>query len=547
MAMDQYKQGKSEIAQFLERFKEQPSSAPAEPSLYDSPVVSEEKTSSDRSFARLERKIQELEEKFEISSSQNELILSELSHTRESLDHQKSRDAFLRHISRTIASLKASVENLSRVQRRNSFGYDDEADYFEEDLLDDFDSIPSMGLAQDSRSDKRRRQELEEKERAFSSLRQKASQLKAVNSALDREIKKVQQEKFEALKKSAEQAKEILSLREQLTAAEEKFKTFDFEGHIVSVKQAYQQRVSNLETQLKEISDTCMKQVEEIESLKAENLKLNRAAREKDLLQLRLHETEQQVASLKQELAAMENTSHLPPGKLLSTQEKLQTLETQRESLSVELEQSQSSLDAVRQEKELLEKNFKELLSKISNNDAVIAQLKQKIEVLSRQNETFAKEKTQLGADKTKLTKYVVKLNREKHELEKDKEEISQENKQLRSQSAALLAAHLVHEKEQEDLAKAQAQKHKPQAPIPPSEKPSAPKDSAEPKQPTKPAGPSDAHKETSSKKSSEDLPEIKVVQNDPEPDFLDGGEDFLEKTGNFFGRIKWSIFGEDK
>ena len=391
MAMDQHKQGKSEIAQFLERFKEQsaPTPAPAQPSLYDSPFVHEEKSASDRSFERLERKILELEEKFEISSSQNELILSELSHTRESLDHQRNRDAFLRHISRTIASLKASVENLSRMQRKKSFDYEDGENYFEEDLLDDFDSIPSMDFAEGSRAARRRRKESEEKERAFSSLRQKASQLKAVNSALDREIKKVQREKFEALKKSAEQAKEILSLREQLTAAEEKFKTFDFEDRVVSVKQAYQQRVSNLETQLKEISDTCMKQVEEIESLKAENLKLNRAAREKDLLQLRLHETEQQVASLKQEISMMENTAHLPPGKLLSTQEKLQTLETQRESLSVELEQSQSSLDAVRQEKELLEKNFKELLSKINNNDAVIAQLKQKIEVLSRQNETY--------------------------------------------------------------------------------------------------------------------------------------------------------------
>ncbi len=547
MAMDQHKQGKSEIAQFLERFKEQTSPTPAEPSLYDTPFDQEEPSSSEHSFERLERKIQELEEKFEISSSQNELILSELSHTRESLGHQKSRDAFLRHISRTIASLKASVENLSRVQRRKSFDYEDEGKYFEEDWLEDFDAAPSREFEEDSRARRRRRQEQEEKERALSSLRQKASQLKAVNSALDREIKKVQREKFEALKKSAEQAKEILSLREQLTAAEEKFKTFDFEDRIVSVKQAYQQRVSNLETQLKEISDTCMKQVEEIESLKAENLKLNRAAREKDLLQLRLHETEQQVASLKQELSVMENSSHLPPGKLLSTQEKLQTLETQRESLSVELEQSQTSLDAVRQEKELLEKNFKELLSKINNNDAVIAQLKQKIEVLSRQNEAFAKEKTQLGAVKTKLTKYVVKLNKEKHELEKDKEEISQENKQLRSQSAALLAAHLVHEKEQEDLAKAKAQKHKPQAPVSPVEKQNPSPDITAQKPPVKPTEPAAPQKDASSKNSSEDLPEIKIVQNEPEPDFLDGGEDFLEKTGNFFGRIKWSIFGEDK
>ncbi len=264
MAMDQHKQGKSEIAQFLERFKEQTSPTPAEPSLYDTPFDQEEPSSSEHSFERLERKIQELEEKFEISSSQNELILSELSHTRESLGHQKSRDAFLRHISRTIASLKASVENLSRVQRRKSFDYEDEGKYFEEDWLEDFDAAPSREFEEDSRARRRRRQEQEEKERALSSLRQKASQLKAVNSALDREIKKVQREKFEALKKSAEQAKEILSLREQLTAAEEKFKTFDFEDRIVSVKQAYQQRVSNLETQLKEISDTCMKQVEEI-------------------------------------------------------------------------------------------------------------------------------------------------------------------------------------------------------------------------------------------------------------------------------------------
>ena len=47
---------------------------------------------------------------------------------------------------------------------------------------------------------------------------------------------------------------------------------------------------------------------------------------------------------------------------------------------------------------------------------------------------------------------------------------------------------------------------------------------------------------------TSADLPEIKVAepveQDDP---LLNEGEDFLEKTGNFIGRIKWSIFNEDR
>lgn len=114
---------------------------------------------------------------------------------------------------------------------------------------------------------------------------------------------------MEALKKSAEQAKEILSLRDRLTAAEERFKSFDFEGRIISIKQQYQQKVSSLENQLQEISDTCMKQVEEIESLKAENLKLHKAAAEKDEALARLEAKERELTALKAEMAALQ-TSH---------------------------------------------------------------------------------------------------------------------------------------------------------------------------------------------------------------------------------------------
>ena len=43
-----------------------------------------------------------------------------------------------------------------------------------------------------------------------------------------------------------------------------------------------------------------------------------------------------------------------------------------------------------------------------------------------------------------------------------------------------------------------------------------------------------------------EDLPEIKVTET-PVQETLFDGEDFLEKTNSFIGRMKWSIFRENR
>jgi len=43
------------------------------------------------------------------------------------------------------------------------------------------------------------------------------------------------------------------------------------------------------------------------------------------------------------------------------------------------------------------------------------------------------------------------------------------------------------------------------------------------------------------------DLPEIKVADPVPQTESLFNGEDFLEKTDSFIGRMKWSIFREDR
>lgn len=663
MALDKDFDGNSDIAQFLEKFKEQPFpaqdaqgsfSSPAAPSVRPAQYV--------RSFEKLEQKIHELEEKFEASTTQNQLILSELARTREVVERQKDKDAFLEHLSRTIATLRTSVENLSRTQQENSFAFRDTP------TQRSFDPLPSVFAptqtqhtgsypAIDTQAQLER--EREEQTRRFNSLRQKASQLKAVNSALDREIKKAQQEKLEALKKSADQAKEILSLRDQLSAAEERFKSFDFEGRIISIKQEYQEKVNTLESRLKEMSDTCVQQVEQIESLKAENIKLQQVVAEKESLQAQLADKDQQLAAVKQTIASLQSQNSGQNSKRLAAfTAQLRTLEEQRDRLAVELEQSQMSLESVRREKELLEKNFQELVVKINQNDGVIGQLKEKIEVLGKQNAQLAqhneeltknnqvlsqdnvtlsqnnavltqrnasltehneqlnasnaalsrhakdlegetislkgqveklyqnnqelsKQAQDLGVQKQTLAAQVDQLNQDKQALAQDNktlaqnnknlsnehstlqeqaqnwksklQNLSQENQQLRSQSAALLAARIVQEHSQKQ-AQLRAQEEQ----------------SSQDKQPQKPASPvlhslgrkvsvSTADEEwevisasrvaataSSSIKSEADLPEIKVAQSEVHEPLFDG-EDFLEKTDSFIGRMKWSIFRENR
>ncbi|MBR4355429.1 MAG: hypothetical protein IKP96_02495 [Elusimicrobiaceae bacterium] len=574
-----------DIAHFLEKFQDpnlntfdfQPSvsaqSQSSEPDLSDQ---------NKRSFEKLEKKIQELEEKFDASERQSEAILSELAQTREHMKRQKSHEAFLERLSVSIANLRASVENLTRAQQDHSFAFR------EPDVQRGFDTSSHQASHTDiyqygpdnyrEAQARRKQQEQAEKERIISSLHQKASQLKAVNTALDREIKKVQQEKMEALKKSAEQAKEILSLRDQLNEAEERFKSFNFEGRIISIRQEYQQRVDSLETQLKEISDTCMKQVEEIEMLRTENIKLQHMAAEKEQALGLLEQKEHELQALKVQMLSLQESADQTQSQQDALSETIRSLETQRDELSVQFEAAQNELDSVRRDKELVERNFQELLSKINSNDAVIEQLKQKIDVLCKQNEELSQQNSHLAQEKGALSEGKKQLEKQ---LEAVQTAAAEEKKQLEEQLkaaqegpapekplatkvpayaalspreakeelplilSALETVRVAAEDPTTDLAEPNQPSLQPPAPI------TAAMDKKSPvqKSDTPAENPVEMTRQAKAKVQTEaDLPEIKVAPPQPPADSsLVDGEDFLNKTDNFIGRIKWSIFHEDR
>lgn len=522
--------GQSDITRFLEKFNQPADSADF---AFPTPMQDVKEPSSavqekyNQSFAKLEEKIQELEEKFAASTAQNEAVMQELARTRQVVENQQSREAFFSNIASTIANLKQSVENLSHVRPMTPV-------YNTPTITRTFDAAPTENYAASayhqfenypssqqaklqamaSENDQALsslqnawRQERDassqalaaaqaesvEKARIISSLQQKASQLKAVNTALDREIKRTQQERTDALRKSADQAKEILLLRDALTAAEERFRSFDFKGRIISVKRQYEQKVSKLETQLHEMSTTCMKQVEEIESLKTENLKLQQLAEEREQLAALYEAKTRELETLQVQLRAEKEKTD--EKRLAAFNQRMQRLQEEHETLAQRLTNAQQALKLVSDEKQTLEQNFKTLLQKIEKNDEVISGLKEKIAVLTEEN----------------------------RELKK-------------GQTPATISA-------------------RPSAPVRqpvtvrslPVEKAAATTAAAKPAAPAVENAPVEMQNTLHAQvKTEADLPEIRVADPIPQPE-VELEDDFLEKTDSFIGRMKWSIFREDK
>ena len=537
----------NDISRFLEKYNQEntsadatvsPVSANAQPSI----STTERQEKYNQSFEKLEKKVLELEEKFAASSARSEVVLQELVKTRQAMEKQQTKDVILSNITTTIEQLKQSIETLSRAQQVQSLsdmtppatsanGEYVAMSYYKPDnyrasqqaklnaaqaeiaqtkseleteraAKEQLASSVLYLKAEQTEKDKlissltqqqqaqaqhlaHEKEENAEKVRIISALQQKASQLKAVNVALDREIKRAQQDRLEALRKSAEQAKEILSLRSALTAAEERFKSFDFEGRIISIKREYEQKVSTLENQLQEISATCMKQVEEIESLKSENIELHKIAEEREQLAVLYDAKTRELETLRAEATQLHAEAE-NPARMNALTQRMQHLQQEHTVLSEQLTKAQDILQAVTEEKDTLEKNFKNLLAKIDANDTAIKNLKEKIIVLTQENETLKKQQT----------------------------------------PKAPQAPVLVRQPAEKPLKQAEA---KAAQPLPPEDAPVSLQNTLH-----------------AAVKTSADLPEIRVAERGTPVD-VELEDDFLEKTDSFIGRMRWSIFRDDK
>ena len=170
--------------------------------LLDTPTFKEEEPqvnfdTNNNSLQRLEEKLSDLQQKFDQANTAKEeesAFAAELNKQDDEPAQEpvKNDEEFFSNISSAIQTLKGSLDNIVNTRLR-----------YEENLI-------------------RQDQTL------IARLKEKTTRLKAINLALNSEVKRSKNEKLEYLRKTAEQTKELLSLRMQLSHAEERSKQADF-------------------------------------------------------------------------------------------------------------------------------------------------------------------------------------------------------------------------------------------------------------------------------------------------------------------------------
>lgn len=234
--------------------------------VLDTPTLKEEPKlnfdtaadNKDYSLKRLEEKLSDLQQKFDEANTAKEeesAFAAELNKQEEDIPQEtvKGDEEFFTNISSAIQTLKGSLDNIVNTRLR-----------YEENLI-------------------RQDQTL------ITRLKEKTSRLKAINLALNSEVKRAKNEKLEYLRKTAEQTKELLSLRMQLSHAEERSKQSDF-------------KVSDLEQQITLLTQEKNLLDEEINKIRQEKLTYlqNSAEQTKNIMDLR-HQLAAKEEALKQE------------------------------------------------------------------------------------------------------------------------------------------------------------------------------------------------------------------------------------------------------
>lgn len=310
--------------------------------------------------------------------------------------------------SQSAAALAKLEEEVSRLREENAAVKADLA-HKEEEI-----KHLTQALAQSE-------ERLKEGETAVKQLQVHTSQLKAVNAALDAEVKKAQGEKLEALRKSADQAKEILLLKQQLSEAESKFSTLDFENGIVSVRKEYEAKVEKLESELKDASALCAKQVKELEELKTDNSRLKNAEEEKlklqnsyDILSEKAESLENELASYKQKEAT---ASTLAKAKAAALSAQIAKISKEKQSLKEQLDSAMKEIEILTAKEKETAQAINSLKAQISDNDAVIEKLKKEIVFLTAENRELKRNAEFTLRREKALTSKIDEMDKENKEL----------------------------------------------------------------------------------------------------------------------------------
>lgn len=337
------------------------------------------------SLKRLEEKLSDLQQKFNETNAAKEeesAFAAELNKQEEAepmAEPIKSDEEFFSNISSAIHTLKGSLDNIVNTRLR-----------YEENLI-------------------RQDQTL------IARLREKTTRLKAINLALNSEVKRAKSEKLEYLRRSAEQTKELLSLRMQLSHAEERSKQGDF-------------KISNLEQQITLLTQEKSLLDEEISKIRQEKL---------NYLQSSAEQT-RNIMELRHQLAAKEEALKQEEIKTNFLDQQLKTVETEYQALKQQTPDSevQKTLRLQKEEIESLTTQLNQSRQELAKKTEEVTSLRQQLLNLQFAPEQSRNEAAALAVKQEEMLE-PLKISQEEHErkISMLRAEQSAELQRLRTQA----------------------------------------------------------------------------------------------------------------
>ncbi len=362
-------------------------------------------TAEDKNYSikRLEEKLSDLQQRFNEANTAKEeesAFAAELNKVDEDdtkTEPVKSDEEFFSNISTAIQNLKGSLDNIVNTRL-----------HYEENLI-------------------RQDQTL------IARLKEKTTRLKAINLALNSEVKRSRSEKLEYLRRSAEQTKELLSLRMQLSHAEERTKQGDF-------------KVSGLEQQITVLTQEKNLLDEEISKIRQEKLNYLQSSTEqtRNIMQLR-HQLATKEEALKQE----EVKTNFLEQQLKTVEAAHQALQKQQQNSEIQKSEAEKTLLLQREEINSLTNQLTQSRNELAQKSQEATDLRQQLLNLQLSPEQ----------NKNDLAAFTVKQEEILAPLKSSQQEHEQKIAFLRTEQSAELQRLRTKALQEENILRAELQK----------------------------------------------------------------------------------------
>ncbi|MDD4005447.1 MAG: hypothetical protein PHW69_09660 [Elusimicrobiaceae bacterium] len=388
--------------------------------------------------APAEDRLSRLEAEYRRALTEKNILVQELANLKTAVSKMTNQGSYLDQISTVVLTLRDAVSTLS-LQSGATLDFARNAAQKEEEFARAKDQIKKLAAAhaESEQNVKQRDGHIEtlkaDKLRAVQELlklKQSLSQIRAVNSALERELTRVEAEKQAVQRSAAEQATFIGRLKKDMADnearylsevseltrkwEEQKIEMSDLTAELGRMQARHEEKVSELNALLREQAASYQARINHLELLqKTSEEKLKLVERERRELQERCDGLAAEKRTVERERNDLElDKSRLESDKRSMEREMIR-LQSEKEALSAHINKLTTHGRLLFEHKQQLDAAVAELQRKSRENMASIASLNTEVSELNRRNESLKQEMTAKQAETARQQAELTRAHKE--------------------------------------------------------------------------------------------------------------------------------------